>query len=123
MGESLRHGSGQHERSVDPFILRIAIFNRWQKNGVKLMTLTQDLQQLRNELSSKQPEDIKALMKQAIADLKDSVLGDRTLKVGDLVANFTLPNAVGKLNYQNDNRLSGNFFLSRSMVSLLQPRT
>jgi peroxiredoxin len=60
------------------------------------MTLTQDLQKLRTEIGSKQPEDIKAVMKQAISDLKDSGMGDRILNVGELVPNFTLPNAVGK---------------------------
>ena len=60
------------------------------------MSLTQDLISLRQQLRSNQPQAIKAVMDKATADLADSGIAEWTLKVGEKVSNFTLPNAVGK---------------------------
>lgn len=60
------------------------------------MTLTQDLEQLKTQLRTKQPEEAKVIMDKATEDLANSGIIDRSLKVGDKIPNFTLPNAVGK---------------------------
>ena len=58
------------------------------------MTLTQDLINLRNQLVANHPEDIKATMNQATQDLLNSNIIEQTLKVGEQVPDFTLPNAI-----------------------------
>ncbi|NES83937.1 MAG: AhpC/TSA family protein [Moorea sp. SIO2B7] len=60
------------------------------------MNLTQDLINLQNQLSAKQPEEVKKVMSKATADLIHSGIIEQTLKAGDRVPNFTLPNAVGQ---------------------------
>lgn len=60
------------------------------------MTLTQEINTLRQQIQAKMPEDTKAVMDQAMEDLVNTGLADRSLKVGDKVSNFSLPNAVGK---------------------------
>ena len=60
------------------------------------MTLTQDLINLRNQLVANHPDDIKATMNQATQELLNSNIIEQTLKVGEQVPDFTLPNAVEK---------------------------
>ncbi|NET37895.1 MAG: AhpC/TSA family protein [Cyanothece sp. SIO1E1] len=59
------------------------------------MTLTQDLIELRNQFLGTVPDDVKAVMSKATEELANSGLTDRSLKVGDKVPNFSLPNATG----------------------------
>lgn len=57
------------------------------------MTLEAKLAELR--AGSKIPEDKRAIMAQATADLRDSGALDRTIKVGDALPDFSLTNAQG----------------------------
>ena len=59
------------------------------------MSLTNQLQDFRNQFVATLPEETKATMNQATQNLVDSGIVDSSLKVGDKVPNFTLPNAVG----------------------------
>ncbi|MDY7022975.1 MAG: peroxiredoxin-like family protein [Cyanobacteriota bacterium] len=61
------------------------------------MNLTQELQDLRNQLRAKHPDDIKVVMDQATEDLVKSGITEQALKVGDQVPDFQLPNAVGQV--------------------------
>jgi len=60
------------------------------------MTLTQEINTLRQQIQAKIPEDTKAVMDKAMEDLVNSGLADQSLKVGNKAPNFRLPNAVGK---------------------------
>ena len=60
------------------------------------MNLTEELTNFREQFSANQPEEIKAIMAQATTDLINSKIAEQSLNVGDIVPNFTLPNAVGK---------------------------
>ena len=60
------------------------------------MTLTQDLNNRVAQFRASQPESIKTVMDKATADLANSGIVEKALNVGDVVPNFTLPNAVGK---------------------------
>jgi len=60
------------------------------------MTLTQEINTLRQQIQAKIPEDTKAVMDKAMEDLVNSGVADQSLKVGDKAPNFSLPNAVGK---------------------------
>lgn len=60
------------------------------------MELTKNLQQLQAEIQTQLPEDAKAKMNKAVVDLANSDIVDNSLKVGEKVPNFSLPNAVGK---------------------------
>ncbi|MGB3402084.1 MAG: peroxiredoxin-like family protein [Microcoleaceae cyanobacterium] len=60
------------------------------------MNLTQELLQLQEQLRTRQPENVKAVMKQATQDLINSKIAESALKKGDTIPNFTLPNAVEK---------------------------
>jgi peroxiredoxin len=60
------------------------------------MNLTQELQQLRQQLRVNHPEKVKAVMDQATQDLINTRIAETALKVGDRIPTFTLPNAVEK---------------------------
>ena len=60
------------------------------------MSLTQELQSFRQQFISSQSSETVEVMNQATADLENSGIVNRSLKVGDKAPNFTLPNAVGK---------------------------
>jgi len=60
------------------------------------MTLTQEINTLRQQIQAKMSEDTKAVMDKAMQDLVNSGLANQSLKVGDKAPNFALPNAVGK---------------------------
>ncbi|NEO54406.1 MAG: AhpC/TSA family protein [Okeania sp. SIO3B5] len=61
------------------------------------MELTKNLQELQAEIQAQLPEDAKAKMNKAVVDLANSDIVDNSLKVGNKVPNFSLPNAVGKI--------------------------
>ncbi len=58
------------------------------------MTLTQELQQLQEQLRASHPDTVKATMDQATQDLINSGIAEAALKVGDRVPLFRLPNAI-----------------------------
>ncbi len=60
------------------------------------MTLTQELQHLREQFKANQPEKVKAIMDQATQDLINSGIAETALKVGDRSPDFSLANAVGQ---------------------------
>jgi len=60
------------------------------------MSLTEALTKQLEEIKSKIPSEKLALMEQATADLARSGILDRSLKAGDRVEDFSLPNALGK---------------------------
>lgn len=61
------------------------------------MTLATELKNQQERFLSLVPQDTQAVMQQATADLAASKILDQTLKVGDVIPDFTLPNATGKL--------------------------
>ena len=60
------------------------------------MTLANDLQAFQQQFLSKVPQEVQTVMQQANTDLGDSDILEQTLKVGDTIADFTLPNATGQ---------------------------
>ncbi len=60
------------------------------------MSLAQDLNNLLQQNRAKIPAEKLAIMEQATQDLAQSGIVDQSLKVGDPMPNFSLPNAVGK---------------------------
>lgn len=54
--------------------------------------LEQDLEKLTNQAFSNMPEDLAQGLKKGIAEVKDSQLKEKALKVGDSIKNLTLPN-------------------------------
>lgn len=59
------------------------------------MNLTEELTNFRAQFQANQPEEIQKVMAKATVDLMNSKISEQSLKVGDQVPNFTLPNAVG----------------------------
>lgn len=59
------------------------------------MSLTSQLQDFRNQFVATLSESTKAVMSQATRNLADSGITDNSLKVGNKVPNFILPNALG----------------------------
>ncbi|KST65201.1 peroxiredoxin-like family protein [Mastigocoleus testarum] len=60
------------------------------------MNLTEELQNYRNQFLTKVSEEVQATMSQATQNLASSGISDGSLKVGDKVPDFSLPNATGK---------------------------
>ena len=60
------------------------------------MTLTEDLNNRVAQFRASQPESIKSLMEKATSDLASSGIVEKALNVGDVIPNFSLPNALGK---------------------------
>ena len=60
------------------------------------MTLANDLQAFQQQFISNVPQEVQTVMQQANTDLGDSDIREQTLKVGDTIADFTLPNATGQ---------------------------
>ena len=60
------------------------------------MTLATDLQTQQQQFRSRTPQDVQTTMQQATAELATSDILEQTLKVGDTIPNFTLPNATGQ---------------------------
>ncbi|NET28117.1 peroxiredoxin-like family protein [Okeania sp. SIO1I7] len=61
------------------------------------MELTKNLQELQAKIQAQLPEDAKAKMNKAVVNLANSDIVDNSLKLGEKVPNFSLPNAVGKI--------------------------
>lgn len=59
------------------------------------MNLTQELIDLQTHAQAKVPPEALALIKRGTEELIESGIVDRSLKVGDVVSDFALPNAVG----------------------------
>ena len=59
------------------------------------MSLTEDLNKAREASAGRIPEDIRALMRNAVRKLAESGFCETALQVGDSAPDFTLPNAVG----------------------------
>ncbi|WP_026734826.1 peroxiredoxin-like family protein [Fischerella sp. PCC 9605] len=60
------------------------------------MSLTEDLNNLRNHAVSQLSPETLAIIEKAIQQVANSGITEQALKIGDHVPNFTLPNAVGK---------------------------
>lgn len=60
------------------------------------MTLANDLQAFQQQFRSNVPQETQNVMQQATTDLGDSGILKQTLKVGDTIPDFTLPNATGQ---------------------------
>ncbi len=60
------------------------------------MNLTEELQNYRKQFLTKVSEEVQAKMSQATQNLASSGVVDSSLKVGDKVPDFFLPNATGK---------------------------
>lgn len=60
------------------------------------MTLNQELQQHKAQVRTKAPEAVQSTLAQATENLANSGIIDRTLKVGDRIPLFTLPDATQK---------------------------
>ena len=60
------------------------------------MTLAIALQTQQASFLSRVPQDTQTVMQQATADLGASGILDQTLKVGDTIPDFALPNATGQ---------------------------
>lgn len=60
------------------------------------MSLTVELDVLRNDATHKMPSKALGVINESIEDLSRSGIAARSLKVGDVVSDFELPNAVGK---------------------------
>ncbi|MEM9217016.1 MAG: peroxiredoxin-like family protein [Cyanobacteria bacterium P01_F01_bin.150] len=60
------------------------------------MTLAIDLQTQQDNFRRRVPQDTQTVMQQATADLGASGILDQTLKVGDTIPDFALPNATGQ---------------------------
>lgn len=60
------------------------------------MNLTQELNQFKARFAAKQPEAIKEVMARATQDLIATKIAVHSLKEGQKMPNFTLPNALGK---------------------------
>ncbi|ELS03536.1 Peroxiredoxin [Xenococcus sp. PCC 7305] len=61
------------------------------------MNLTEELTNFRAQFKANQPEEIKEVMAQATTDLMNAKISEQSLKVGDIVPNFSLPDAVGNI--------------------------
>lgn len=61
------------------------------------MSLTQLLKEHAEESATKYPEEVKAIMQNAIEDLEVSSLTTNALKTGDIFPSFNLPNAKGEV--------------------------
>ena len=66
------------------------------------MSLTHDLDTLRQQSRAKRPGETLAVMDRATDDLARSGIVDRSLKVGDTMPAFTLPNATGRIVHAAD---------------------
>jgi hypothetical protein len=61
------------------------------------MSLEDKLAAIREMAKTRQPPEVRAVMKKAIEDLRASGIMDRIAKVGSAAPDFTLPNAAGQL--------------------------
>ena len=60
------------------------------------MTLTKELKDFQQQFMASQSDSIKSIMVKATEDLVNTQIAEKSLKIGDVVPNFTLNNASGK---------------------------
>lgn len=60
------------------------------------MSLEEKLAAIREMAKTRQPPEVRAVMHQAIEDLRASGIMDRVAKVGTATPDFTLPNQAGQ---------------------------
>lgn len=60
------------------------------------MNLTQELNAFKTKFQSSQPAEIKSVMENTTTDLINSKIAENSLKQGDKMPSFALPNAVGE---------------------------
>lgn len=60
------------------------------------MSLEDQLATIRAAGAKRMPEEARAIMAKATADLRQSGIMDGTIKVGDKLPDFALPNAAGQ---------------------------
>jgi hypothetical protein len=60
------------------------------------MSLEEKLAAIREMAKTRQPPEVRAVMRKAIEDLRASGIMDRIVKVGSPAPDFTLPNATGQ---------------------------
>ncbi len=60
------------------------------------MSLEERLAAIREMAKTRQPPEVRAVMQQAIEDLRTSGIMDRVAKVGAPVPDFALPNVAGQ---------------------------
>ncbi len=60
------------------------------------MTLTKELKDFQQKFMASQSDSIKSIMVKATEDLVNTQIAEKSLKIGDVVPNFTLNNASGK---------------------------
>lgn len=66
------------------------------------MTLTKELKDFQEQFMAIQSDSIKSVMVKATADLIKTQIAEKSLKIGDVVPDFTLNNASGKsVNFQS----------------------
>jgi hypothetical protein len=61
------------------------------------MALEEKLAAIREMAKTRQPPEVRAVMQQAIEDLRASGIMDRVARVGTSAPDFTLPNVAGVL--------------------------
>ena len=71
------------------------------------MSLKDQLDAQRVQSQTRIPADLRALMDQATAALRQSGLAERSLKVGDTMPAFSLPNATGQTVNSSDLLVKG----------------
>lgn len=59
------------------------------------MSLQDQIEKLKQDMSGQTPPDVQQAMQQAAEELEQSGISDHSLKAGDTVPNFTLPDAHG----------------------------
>lgn len=67
-----------------------------RKNGDNTMNLTKALEEAANKSSSMIPEEARTVMKDALDDLKSSMIEEKVIRPGDIVPDVELPGATGK---------------------------
>ena len=60
------------------------------------MTLSEQLQTIKEKSRERIPAESRAIMERAVDDLRRSGAVDRAVKVGERAPHFTLPNAAGR---------------------------
>jgi hypothetical protein len=76
------------------------------------MTLKEQLDDLREKARGRIPAEARAIMEQAVDDLRRGALADHAFKVGDKVPDFTLPTDDGRMVSFKDELTRGPVVLS-----------
>ncbi len=76
------------------------------------MSLEDKLSQLREASAGKFPAEIKEKMHRATKELRESGILETTIKVGDKMPSFSLPNTNGEMISSDDLLANGNLVVS-----------